>query len=100
MDNEWDIDIATCKQLIAYQYSQCGENQITGGMLHCQLDDHNIDGGWFEDPFDEETKKIFGREPSPIEVAIAYLMNKMSLKDRCECLGLDYQERYELLSGI
>ena len=67
---------------------QLHESEIVGGMLHVQLDDFNIDGSLFENPFDDFLLELHGREPLDVEVEIAEVMNALSDEERASALAL------------
>ncbi len=87
MSNDCRISYAT--ELVRALYEDFDQN--TGGMLHVQLDDENLDDGCFDDSFPDWLIDIHGREPLEVERRIVVVFRGLSETERLEAV-LAYRE--------
>lgn len=64
------------------------EGQTTGGMLHIQLDDWNLDDACWSEPFADYLIDLHQRQPLSVERAIVRIFAGLSLRDRASALAL------------
>ena len=82
MSNNHKISYAT--ELIRALYEDFDQN--TGGMLHVQLDDEDLEGS-FDDPFPDWLIDIHERQPLEVERRIVEVFRELSAAERLEAVS-------------
>lgn len=60
------------------------EGESTGGMLHVQLDDGNLEDEYWREPFSGSLVEIAGRQPLSVEVELVEVFRAMTEDERHE----------------